>query len=147
MNNQNQYIMRILILFFILFSIPSRSQFSEYSPLAISYSEKQPKVYQQVKKFCLQKWMASSFTPRRLDDAQAVLVIYDIHAQLTALNQIMKDPTLDMNLLKEIMSETIDSRDKNIFEKLIANKRENLLLENCMFDWSKTNQIYQSRQK
>lgn len=147
MNNQNQYIMRILILFFILFSIPSRSQFSEYSPLAISYSEKQPKVYQQVKKFCLQKWMASSFTPRRLDDAQAILVIYDIHAQLTALTQIMKDPALDMNLLKEIMSETIDSRDKNFFDKLIANKQENLLLENCMFDWSKTNQIYQSRQK
>ena len=91
--------------------------------------------------------MASSFTPRRLDDAQAILVIYDIHAQLTALTQIMKDPALDMNLLKEIMSETIDSRDKNFFDKLIANKQENLLLENCMFDWSKTNQIYQSRQK
>ena len=139
--------MRILILIFLLFSITSWSQFSEYSPLAISYSEKQPKVYQQVKKFCLQKWMASSFTPRRLDDAQAILVIYDIHAQLTALTQIMKDPALDMNLLKEIMSETIDSRDKNFFDKLIANKQENLLLENCMFDWSKTNQIYQSRQK
>ena len=139
--------MRILILIFLLFSITSWSQFSEYSPLAISYSEKQPKVYQQVKKFCLQKWMASSFTPRRLDDAQAVLVIYDIHAQLTALTQITKDPTLDMTLLKEIMSETIDSRDKNIFDKLIANKQENLLLENCMFDWSKTNQIYQLRKK
>ena len=91
--------------------------------------------------------MASSYTPRRLDDAQAVLVIYDIHAQLTALTQITKDPTLDMTLLKEIMSETIDSRDKNIFDKLIANKQENLLLENCMFDWSKTNQIYQLRKK
>ena len=139
--------MRILILFFLLFSTPSRSQFSEYSTLAISYSQKQPKVYQQVKKFCLLKWMGSSFTPRNLDDAQAVLVIYDIHAQLTALTQITKDPTLDMTLLKEIMSETIDSRDKNIFDKLIANKQENLLLENCMFDWSKTNQIYQLRKK
>jgi hypothetical protein len=59
----------------------------------------------------------------------------------------MKDPTLDMTLLKEIMSETIDSKDKYIFDKLIATKQENLLLENCMFDWSKTNQIYQSRKK
>ena len=140
--------MRILLLL-IIFSLSTLgwSQFSEYSPLALAYSQQQPKVYQQVKKFCLKKWTSSSYTPRRIDDAQAVMTIYDIHAQLGALNELMNDPTLNVSYLIEVLSQTVVPEDKDKFNHLMAANNQNELLESCMFDWVKTKKNYQQKGK
>lgn len=122
----------------------SWAQFSEYSPLASTFSQEQPKVYQQVKKYCLKKWMSSAYTPRRMDDAQAILALYDIHAQLKALNELINDETLSSSKLIQVLQQTVADEDKALFQHLIDSSNENLLLENCMFDWIKTKELYLS---
>lgn len=135
--------MKYLIISVTLFiTCNSWAQFSEYSPLASTFSIEHPKVYQQVKKFCLKKWMGSAYTPRRIDDAQAILTIYDIHAQLKALNELKDNEHLDGSKLIQVLQQTVADEDKALFQNLVDSKNENLLLENCMFDWIKTKELY-----
>lgn len=126
----------------LLLTINTWSQFNEYSPLALTFSQKQPKVYQKVEKFCLKKWTHSAYTPRQIDDVQAILTIYDIHAQLEALSELIDDQSLNGAKLIQVLHQTVAEEDKALFQRLVDSNKENMLLESCMFDWIKTKELY-----
>ena len=126
----------------LLLTINTWSQFNEYSPLALTFSQKKPKVYQKVEKFCLKKWTHSAYTPHQIDDVQAILTIYDIHAQLEALSELIDDQSLNGAKLIQVLHQTVAEEDKALFQRLVDSNKENMLLESCMFDWIKTKELY-----